>query len=126
MYEKELSKGTYSNNNINKNYVDNDSNNLKTDNFNDKILYPYLDNNKSTNNIIPIQQSLSKEDSENFNLKDYAKSIKQLYNNQINNQELDERKQLLKDQKYYYEDFSKEEGIDNNNIEYKKIFLIPQ
>ncbi len=75
----------------------------------------------------------------NFNLKDYAKSIKQLYKKQTNNQELDSYKSLyykqnnniednlnqnfenkLKDKKYFNEDFSKEVEIDNNNEKYKE------
>ena len=148
MFEKEVNKGTYNSNNNNNNnnkesYFDNGSDNLKTDNLNDQNSNPYLDNNKPTNNIISNQESLSKtEDNENFNLKDYAKSIKQLHKKQINNQELDdgnlyynqnnnnnnnikddltqsfEEKKFLKDQKYNYDDFSNEESIDNNNPEY--------
>src|SRR5215211_1152534 len=142
------SKETFSNNNNNnnENYFDNGSDNLKTDNLNDKNSYPNSDNNKLTNNIMSSQASLSKEDHKKFNLKDYAQSIKQLYKKQTNNQELDsdkslyykqnndsnntnnikddlnqsfEVKKLLKDQKYSYEDFSKE-GINNNNAEYKE------
>src|SRR5215216_6877257 len=142
------SKETFSNNNNNnnnENYFDNGSDNLKTDNLNDKNSYLYSDK-------ISNQESISKKEDNvnninNFNLKDYAQSIKQLYKKQTNNQELDsdkslyytqnndsnntnnikddlnqsfEVKKLLKDQKYSYKDFSKEVEIDNNNEEYKE------
>ena len=85
------SKVTYkNNNNNNENYFDNDSNNIKMDDFNDnsRYPYPYLDNNKSTNNIISSQESLPKEEDEvnninNFNLQDYSKSLKQSYKKRL-------------------------------------------
>ena len=92
-YEKQgESKGTYSKNNNNDNYFDNGSDNLKTDNFNDKNSYLYSDK-------ISNQESISKKEDNvnninNFNLKDYAQSIKQLYKKQTNNQELDSDKNL--------------------------------
>src|ERR687897_69126 len=98
-YEKEVNKGTYNSNNNNEKYFDKGSDNLKTDNFNDKNSYLYSDN-------ISNQESVSKEeDNENFNLKDYAQSITQLYKKQTNNQELDSDKSL------YYKQ-------NNNNIPY--------
>src|SRR3712207_7952893 len=39
--------------------------------------------------LFPYTTLFRSEDNENFNLKDYAKSLKQLYKKQINNQELD-------------------------------------
>ena len=140
-YEKEVNKGTYNSNNNNENYFDNGSDNLKNDNFNDQDPYPYLDKNKPTNNFISNQESLSKEDNENFDLKDYAKSLKQLYKKQINNQELDgenlynnqnnnnikddltqsfEEKKFLNKQKYDYDDFSNKESMHSNNVKYKE------
>src|SRR5688572_23998998 len=84
-FEKEVNKGTYNSNNNKESYFDTGSDNLKNDNLNDQNSNPYLDNNKPTNNIISNQESSSKEDNENFNLKDYAKSIKQLHKKQLNN-----------------------------------------
>src|SRR5688572_7131664 len=108
-FEKEVNKGTYNSNNNNKeSYLDNGSDNLKTDNLDDQNSNPYLDNNKPTNNIISNQEPLSKtEDNENFNLKDYAKSIKQLHKKQINNPELD-------DGNLYYN--QNNNNNNNNNI----------
>src|SRR5215211_3556226 len=97
------SKETFSNNNNNENYFDNGSDNLKTDNLNDKNSYLYSDK-------ISNQESISKKEDNvnninNFNLKDYAQSIKQLYKKQTNNQELDSDKNL------YY----KQNNNNNNN-----------
>jgi sugar lactone lactonase YvrE len=102
-FEKEVNKGTYNSNNNNENFFDNGSDNLKTDNFNDKNAYLYLDN-------ISNQESVSKtEDNEDFNLKDYAQSIKQLYKKQTNNQE------LVSDKSLYYKQ------NNNNNIPYPSV-----
>ena len=111
------SKVTYKNNIDNENYFDNDSNNLKMDNFNDNSMYPYpyLDNNKSTNNVISNQESLPKEEDEvnnitNFNLKDYSKSLKQSYKKQISYLELDGDRDL-----YYNQNNNNNNNNDNTD-----------
>jgi hypothetical protein len=102
-------KVTYNSINNKENYFDMDRNSLKTDNFDDKNLPSYLENNKSTNNIIHSQEFVPKEE-ENvnntniFNLKDYTKSLKQSDKKQIKYQELDGDRSL------YYN-----QNNDNNN-----------
>ena len=119
--QKESKVTNYINNN-NENYFDNDSNNLKMDNFNNKNLYSYLDNNKLTNNIIPSQESLPEKEEDNvndinnFNLKDHAKLLKQSYKKQLNYQELDGDRSLYYNQNNNNNNDNTNSGSSSNII----------